>query len=264
MTYWVITKYENIPPPSTSPARLSSSPASEGGGKGGERDKGGRGMGVFTHQGKDYEVDSKCFLMDANQWDENFAEGLAPQLNIKQGLTKEHWDVIRSIVEGFRQTGICPTVYETCRTNGLRLQDLRRLFPSGYHRGACKLAGMSSEEGRVGAAIHPTSLPGAMDFMSVYGKIYQVDVRGFLVNPEEWDEQYAVYRAVDMKINGGKLTDRHWKIIYYLRKSYLEQKNLPTVYETCESNKIDLGQLEQLFPDGYHRGAVKIAGLRNE
>ena len=32
--------------------------------------------------------------------------------------------------------------------------------------------------------------------------------------------------------------------------------------ETCEANDIDLDELEQLFPDGYHRGVIKIAGLR--
>ncbi|MEW6184160.1 MAG: TusE/DsrC/DsvC family sulfur relay protein [Thermodesulfobacteriota bacterium] len=219
-------------------------------------------MGTFTYQGKNYEVDEKGFLLTTDPWDEKFAEGMAPQLNIKQGLTKEHWDVIRSIVEAFKTTGICPTVYETCRTNGLRFQDLRRLFPTGYLRGACKLAGMSSEVGRVGAALHPASVPGTMDFMSVYGKAYKVDVRGFLIDPEEWDEQYAVYRAVDMKI--GKLTDRHWDIIRYLRKTYKETNRIPTIYDTCEANGIELEEMERLFPDGYHRGAVKIAGIRNE
>jgi TusE/DsrC/DsvC family sulfur relay protein len=219
-------------------------------------------MGTFTYQGKSYEVDEKGFLVNPEEWDENFAEGLAPQLNIKQGLTKEHWDVIHSIVKTYRETGICPTVYETCRANGLRIQDLRRLFPTGYLRGACKLAGMSSAVGRIGPALHPASVPGNMDFMNVYGKTYKVDVRGFLVDPEEWDEQYAVYRAVDMKI--GRLTDRHWQIIRFLRKAYEEKRRVPTVYETCEANGIDLEELERLFPDGYHRGAVKIAGVRIE
>jgi tRNA 2-thiouridine synthesizing protein E len=36
----------------------------------------------------------------------------------------------------------------------------------------------------------------------------------------------------------------------------------PSVTETCEVNDLDIEELEQLFPDGYHRGAVKIAGLR--
>jgi len=221
-------------------------------------------MGIFNYKGRDYEVDSKDFLMDPNQWDEGFAKEMAARLNMRPGLTKEHWDIIHSIVDTFKNTGICPTVYETCKMNGLRMQDLRRLFPTGYLRGACKLAGMSSEVGRVGAVLHPASVPGTMGFMDVYGKIYQVDVRGFLVKPDNWDEQYAVYRAVDMKINGGKLTEKHWQIIKFLRKTYEESFRIPTVFETCEANQIDLEQLEQLFPDGYHRGAVKVAGLRIE
>jgi tRNA 2-thiouridine synthesizing protein E len=32
--------------------------------------------------------------------------------------------------------------------------------------------------------------------------------------------------------------------------------------ETCEANSIEIDEFATLFPDGYHRGAVKIAGLR--
>ncbi len=39
-------------------------------------------------------------------------------------------------------------------------------------------------------------------------------------------------------------------------------ETVPTVYETCEENRIEIEDLEALFPDGYHRGAVKISGLR--
>ena len=59
-----------------------------------------------------------------------------------------------------------------------------------------------------------------------------------------------------------KLTDKHWQIINFLRKSFEKNNMVPTIYETCEANGIDLEELEKLFPDGYHRGAVKIAGLR--
>ncbi len=62
-----------------------------------------------------------------------------------------------------------------------------------------------------------------------------------------------------MKMPGGKLTKRHWEIIRYLRKSYYTTGKIPTICETCEANHIDLDELELLFPDGYHRGAVKIA-----
>ena len=35
-----------------------------------------------------------------------------------------------------------------------------------------------------------------------------------------------------------------------------------TLFETCDALNLDIGELEELFPTGYHRGAVKIAGLR--
>jgi sulfur relay (sulfurtransferase) DsrC/TusE family protein len=47
-------------------------------------------MGTFSHKGKVYEVDPMNFLANFTDWDENFAEGLAPHLGILQGLTTEH------------------------------------------------------------------------------------------------------------------------------------------------------------------------------
>jgi len=37
---------------------------------------------------------------------------------------------------------------------------------------------------------------------------------------------------------------------------------VPTLYETCTASDLELEDLERLFPDGYQRGVVKIAGLR--
>ena len=89
-----------------------------------------------------------------------------------------------------------------------------------------------------------------------------MDVRGFLVDPDEWDEHYAAHRAYEMKMAGGKLSKMHWQVIRFLRSNFYKTGNLPTVSEACEANDIAVDELEQLFPDGYHRGAVKIAGLR--
>jgi tRNA 2-thiouridine synthesizing protein E len=217
-------------------------------------------MGTFNYEAKTYTVDDKGFLLEFDTWDENFAKGMSEHLKIPEGLTGEHWDVIHSIRNSFRETGKCPLVYETCRMMGLRLKDLRRLFPTGYLRGACKLAGITYKEGFLGQSYLPTA---AEDLNTIsYSKTYETDVRGFLVHPDEWDEYYAVFRAYDMKIPGGKLTEKHWNVIHFLRKSYGETAVVPTVYETCDALCIDLEELEKLFPDGYHRGAVKIAGLR--
>jgi tRNA 2-thiouridine synthesizing protein E len=216
----------------------------------------------YSHKGKTYEVDSKGFLLDFYSWDENFAKGMAPKTKITHGLTKDHWDVINSIRNGYKELDRCPLVYETCRMNSMRIADLERLFPTGYMRGACKLAGIPFKVGHLGLPYQPTSKPENMSFMESYNKIYEVDVQGFLVNPEQWDEYYAICRAYEMKIHGGNLTDKHWQIIRFLRERYENDHKVPSVYKTCKENQIDIEELEWLFPDGYHRSAVKIAGLR--
>ena len=217
-------------------------------------------MGAFTHKNRSYEVDSKGFLVDFSSWDENFAEGMASQLRIPNGLTKDHWDVIYSIRITFKETGRCPLIYEAAKMSSLNLTELKKLFPTGYLRGACKLAGITYREGYLGQ----TYVPGIVEDINMIAvsKTYKVDVRGFLEDPDEWDEYYAAYRAFEMRIPGGELTDKHWQIIRFLRESFKRNNDVPNVYETCEANQIDIEELERLFPDGYHRGVVKIAGLR--
>ena len=207
-----------------------------------------------------YSADSDGFLPKAHQWDSEFAVQNAERVGIRGGLTKEHWDVIHFIRTSSADQGRCPLVYETCRQCGLSLKDLKRLFPTGYLRGACKLAGITYQEGYMSQS----NLPATGDDRDVLAanKTYKVDVRGFLVDPDDWDEYYAAFRAYDMKIAGGKLGEDHWKIIHFLRDRFTRDHEVPTVIETCEANGIDLDELERLFPDGYHRGAVKIAGLR--
>ncbi|MBA4392038.1 MAG: sulfurtransferase TusE [Desulfobacca sp.] len=219
-------------------------------------------MDTFSYKGKVYEVDSMNFLMNSNDWDENFAEGLAPQAGIPLGLTNEHWEVIKTIRKYFIEEGDFPNIYETCSTCGFRIPEMRKLFPHGYWRGACKLAGVISWGGPLGPVFHSINLSEMKPFIEAYDKTYEIDVRGFLINPDDWDEYYAVYRAYEMKIHDGKLSDRHWTIIKFLRESFQQKREIPTIYETCEANQIDLEELEHLFPDGYHRGAVKLAGLR--
>ena len=122
------------------------------------------------------------------------------------------------------------------------------------------MAGLTYKEGYLN---HYSLVPIEGDETTVIlpDKKYEVDVRGFLVNPDEWDEQFAVHKAFELKMTDG-LTMEHWKIIHRLRSTCKTFGLVPTVYETCDAREIELEQLEKLFPDGYHRGAVKIAGLR--
>jgi tRNA 2-thiouridine synthesizing protein E len=227
-------------------------------------------METLTYKGKIYLVDEGGFLMEPDQWDEDFATGLAPGLEIPRGLTREHWQVIRFIRETHEREGRCPLVFTTCRSNGLHLRDLQRLFPTGYLRGACKLAGITYKEacfapGLVSIgdrfAASSTVEKGHAAASAPAEKTYTADARGFLVKPDDWDEHYALLKAQEMGVPEA-LTDKHWEIIHYLRESFKETGVVPTVYETCEANDLEIEDLEKLFPHGYHRGAVKIAGLR--
>jgi len=92
-------------------------------------------------------------------------------------------------------------------------------------------------------------------------RVYRVDARGFLVDPYDWDEAFAMHKAFELRMPEG-LTERHWEILGYLRERFERTRAVPTVYETCEAHRMTLDDLEGLFPDGYHRGAVKLAGLR--
>lgn len=215
-------------------------------------------MATLEFANRTYRIDTEEFLSDCNDWDENFARAMAPKAGIISGLSEDHWRIIYFIRDHFKKTGQCPLVYETVRMNRLHLQELKRLFPAGYLRGACRLAGVTYKEGYLDQSW-------VEDFAeqittAAEEKTYQINARGFLVNPYDWDKKYAVYKAWEMKMP--KLTEKHWQIINFLRQSFEANNVVPTVFETCECNHLELEELEKLFPDGYHRGAVKIAGLR--
>lgn len=216
-------------------------------------------MKNFIYNNKKYKVDKHGYLINPRQWDENFAEGMAPKVRIPDGLTPEHWTIIRFIRSTFEKINACPLVYVACKENGIGLGDLKELFPTGYHRGACKLAGISYRQAYFQKYWLEENLPKIEADYKL--KIYRIDAQGFLVDPSEWDENFALNKAFELKMPE-LLTDLHWQVIAYLREKFQEFSEIPTIYETCEKNKLDLNSLNKLFPDGYHRGAVKLAGLR--
>ncbi len=222
-------------------------------------------MEAFSHNGKAYSTDDRGFLTAYGQWDEGFAEGMAPRVRIADGLTDAHWRVIRFIRREFEETGECPLVFSTCKANGLSTKQFKELFPTGYMRGACKLAGITYRDRLVDYYGEDAARPSAKtDVREAIAKnkdkIYRVDAFGFLVDPAEWDEEYAAHKAREMKLPGA-LSDKHQEIIQYLRRSFTKSGVVPTVFECCEALGIELDDLERLFPDGYDRGAVKLAGL---
>jgi tRNA 2-thiouridine synthesizing protein E len=221
-------------------------------------------MKTFIFMNKTYDVDKQNFLLDPDTWDDNFAVGMAKELNMPDQLTERHWEVIRFIRDRFKETGACPVVHETARVLGLDTQTFQELFPTGYLRGACLLAGISYRYGWVYYFGEPYSVAKAHQpekpEEAPKNKVYRVDLFGCLVDPSEWDEDWAARRAFEMQIKGG-LTEKHREIINYLRKYYDQNHKIPTVYECCAANDIEIDEFADFFPSGYHRGAIKIAGL---
>ncbi len=216
-------------------------------------------MRHFTYNGNKYQVDAQGFLINPGDWDENFAEGMAPKVQIPGGLTPEHWKIIHFIRNTFEKMNTCPLVYIACKRNELGLGDMKRLFPRGYLRGACKLAGVTYRE----AWFQETWLEeNIVHHTRAYEtKKYPVDEQGFLIEPAAWDENFSLQTAHKMGM-ADLLNKRHWEIINYLRNKFSDTGEVPTVYAACEDNRLTIEELEKLFPQGYHRGAVRLAGLR--
>lgn len=190
-------------------------------------------------------LDELGCLQDFHDWKPGFAEAMAEEVGITPPLTENHHKIIRYLRDAVEKTGRTPIVHRTCRDNGLGLWQMERLFPSGYHRGACKLAGLNYDD-RYGT-------PGPQ-----LEKVYRINGRGYLADPGAWDEGFAAMKAEEL---GMALTEDHWKVIRFLRSEHASGRGVPTVFSVCKQCKLDDSEFERLFPRGYHRSAVKIAGL---
>ena len=204
--------------------------------------------------GKSYTLDQYGFLDPPDQWDEAFAEGMARMQGIFDGLTKEHWDFIHYLRKKFLDENTVPVVVFACADNNIRINRLKELFPTGYHRGACRIAGINYQF-MYNSNIWLTYE--SHGFVKAKQKLTPI---GFLENFDQWDERFAHLVAQKWNLPGG-LTDRHWGIIKYLRNYYRIHKNIPPVYEACQANRISLDDLLELFPAGYRRGACQAAGI---
>jgi TusE/DsrC/DsvC family sulfur relay protein len=101
------------------------------------------GMARNTHGGT-VATDAEGYLVDPSDWTEDFAQEVARSEGID--LTDEHWKVIHFIRGWLDEHGVTPDARHVMKflagdreTGRARLFDL---FPYGYVKQACKLAGM--------------------------------------------------------------------------------------------------------------------------
>lgn len=97
--------------------------------------------------------------------------------------------------------------------------------------------------------------------MTVAPNVYHtltLDAEGFLQNPEQWTEDVANEIAAEQHIT---LTDRHWKVVHFMRDRFLTMGTAPTIRSLGKESGVDVKELYQLFPKGPAKLAAKIGGI---
>lgn len=107
-------------------------------------------MSEFTKvvDGVELPLDEDGFLQEPDLWSEGVATAFATDEGI-EGLTEEHWKVIRYLREYYLKNKIAPMVRRLCKETGCDVKKIYELFPSGPAKGACKLAGLPKPTGCV-------------------------------------------------------------------------------------------------------------------
>ena len=80
--------------------------------------------------------------LDPAEWDEEFARRAMAEFGGGQELSDRHWQVIRYLRFYYSKHRTIPPIHEMCAANSLSLEEMRVLFPGGYRRGACLIAGL--------------------------------------------------------------------------------------------------------------------------
>lgn len=85
----------------------------------------------------------------------------------------------------------------------------------------------------------------------------QFDQYGFLIDPQLWSENAAIYIA---ELDGiGPLNTEHWRAIHFIRDRYLRLGAVPPLRNLCRGTGLSRVQLKALF--GGCRLLWRIAGL---
>lgn len=98
-----------------------------------------------------------------------------------------------------------------------------------------------------------------MTAVTLAGSSVEVDAEGFLLHAEQWNEQVAQEIA---RANGiEELSDRHWQVVNFMRKTYLETGSAPSIRSLGKTSGVSIKELYELFPKGPAKLAAKIGGI---
>jgi tRNA 2-thiouridine synthesizing protein E len=104
----------------------------------------------MIRDGSSLITDAEGYIVDPSQWTEDFANEVARREGIT--LTSEHWEVIRFMRAWLEDRGVAPDARHVMKfLAGDREAGRGRLFelfPYGYVKQACKIAGMKKSHVR--------------------------------------------------------------------------------------------------------------------
>ncbi|MCW8918729.1 MAG: TusE/DsrC/DsvC family sulfur relay protein [Gammaproteobacteria bacterium] len=90
--------------------------------------------------------------------------------------------------------------------------------------------------------------------LDVNGKQIRTDKEGYIINIDEWTEDYAIALA---EVEGLELTDEHWQVIHYIRDYFEDHRVQVQVREMIKHFKKAWGPergnnhyLHDIFPKG--------------
>ncbi|MBI5324896.1 MAG: TusE/DsrC/DsvC family sulfur relay protein [Ignavibacteriae bacterium] len=93
----------------------------------------------------------------------------------------------------------------------------------------------------------------------ILGKMLEFDNDNHLKNRDDWNEEVAVELAKEEGVL--ELTDRHWLVINFMRKEYMEKGDAPSIRKLTKESGVETKELYALFPKGPAKKAAKVAGL---
>ena len=85
------------------------------------------------------------------------------------------------------------------------------------------------------------------------------DAEGFLTEPTPFAAQVAAEVARESWIP--ELTPRHWQVVRFMRDTYLEKGEAPSIRTLGKSSGVPIKELYELFPKGPAKLAAKIGGI---
>lgn len=97
-----------------------------------------------------------------------------------------------------------------------------------------------------------------MTTATIAGRSVEVDSEGFLVKPDQWDEELAKELAEQI---GLELTASHWKAINFARQDYATTGETPTLRRMATVGGLSTKQMFELFPKKPAKKMAYVAGL---